>query len=55
MEQVKLFFKKASEKICFYSFAILFITTYPWYNKAKYKMDNISDDEIFREELLWKN
>lgn len=52
MEQVKLFFEKAFEKICFYSFAILFITTYPWYKKAKYEMDNLSDDEIFREELL---
>lgn len=52
MEQVKLFFKKASEKICFYLFALFFIATYPWYKKAKYEMDNISDDEIFREELL---
>lgn len=52
MEQVKLFFKKAFEKICFGLFAIFFIATYPWYKKAKYEMDNISDDEIFREELL---
>lgn len=52
MGKVKLFLKKAFEKICFYLFAIFFIATYPWYKKAKYKMDNISDDEIFREELL---
>lgn len=52
MEQVKLFFKKAFEKICFGLFAIFFIATYPWYKKAKYEMDNISDDQIFREELL---
>lgn len=52
MEKVKLFFKKEFEKICLYLFVIFFITTYPWYKKAKYEMDNLSDDEIFREELL---
>ncbi len=52
MEKVKLFFKKEFEKICLYLFVIFFIATYPWYKKAEYEMNNISDDEIFREELL---
>lgn len=52
MEKVELFFKKAFEKICFYLIALFFIATYPWYKKAKYDVENISDDEIFREELL---
>lgn len=54
MEQVKLFFKRVFEKMYFCLFAIFFIATYPWYKKAKNEMDNISDDEIFREEVLWK-
>lgn len=54
MEQVKLFFKRVFEKMYFYLFAIFFIATYPWYKKVKNEMDNISDDEIFREEVLWK-
>ena len=52
MEQVKLFLKKGLEKICFCLFTLFFTATYPWYKKAKYEMDNISDDEIFREKLF---
>jgi hypothetical protein len=51
MEKIKLFSKKAFEKICFFLFVVFFIATYPWYKKAKYEVDNLSDDEIFREEL----
>ncbi|MCC8073299.1 MAG: hypothetical protein LIO62_04155 [Clostridiales bacterium] len=53
MEQVKLFFKKAIKKMCFFLFSVFFIATYPWYKKARYEMD-ISDDEMLRESVLCK-
>ena len=51
MKKVKSLFKKAFDKICFCLFTVFFIATYPWYKKAKYEMNNISEDEIFRQDI----
>lgn len=51
MEQVKLFFKRVFEKMYF---CYILYCNISLVQKAKNKMDNISDDEIFREEVLWK-